>query len=54
MPWNTLIDAETLRTALEGADPPVVLDCGFDLADPAAGERAHAAGHLPQAPYVHL
>ncbi len=54
MPWNTLIDAETLRTALEGADPPVVLDCGFDLADPAAGERAHAAGHLPQAQYVHL
>ena len=34
--------------------PLVLLDCGFDLADPAAGERAHAAGHLPSAVYVHL
>ena len=54
MPWTTLIDARTLQAALEGPDPPVVLDCGFDLADPTAGERAHAAGHLPLAQYAHL
>lgn len=33
---------------------PVLLDCSFDLADPAAGERAYAQGHLPGARYVHL
>jgi len=32
----------------------VVLDCGFDLADPSAGERLHAAGHVPGALHVHL
>jgi thiosulfate/3-mercaptopyruvate sulfurtransferase len=32
----------------------VLLDCGFDLADPTAGERTFAAGHLPGAQYVHL
>lgn len=51
MPHHTLITAEQLR-ALPG--PVLLLDCGFDLADPGAGERAHAAGHLPGALYVHL
>ncbi len=32
----------------------VLLDCGFDLADTGAGERAYAAGHLPGAQYAHL
>ena len=32
----------------------MLLDAGFDLADPSAGERAHAAGHLPGAQYVPL
>lgn len=49
--FTTLITAQQLM-ALQPA--PVLLDCGFDLADPAAGERAHAAGHLPGAQYVHL
>jgi thiosulfate/3-mercaptopyruvate sulfurtransferase len=51
---TTLIDAPALQ-ALLGAHPaPVLLDCGFDLADTAAGERAYAAGHLPGAHYAHL
>ncbi len=49
---TTLIAAAELR-AFAGA-PLVILDCGFDLADPGAGARAHAAGHLPGAVYAHL
>jgi thiosulfate/3-mercaptopyruvate sulfurtransferase len=50
--YTTLIDAADLL-AWRGP-PPVLLDCGFDLADTAAGERAYAAGHLPGAVYAHL
>lgn len=32
----------------------LVCDCSFDLADINAGARAHAAGHLPGAVYLHL
>lgn len=48
---HTLVDAATLR-AWNG--PLVLLDCSFDLGDPGAGERAHAAGHIPGARYAHL
>ncbi len=58
MSYHTLIAATELRalmdTATATAAPLVVLDCGFDLADPDAGEFAHAAGHLPGALYAHL
>ncbi len=55
MPFRTLISAAELQAqrASSAADL-VILDCGFDLADPAAGERAYAAGHLPGALYAHL
>ena len=43
-----------LRALQFAGTPCVLLDCGFDLADPTAGERAHAAGHLAGARYVHL
>jgi thiosulfate/3-mercaptopyruvate sulfurtransferase len=49
-----LITAEQLLALHGSADWPVLLDCGFDLMDTAAGERAHAAGHLPGAVYAHL
>lgn len=49
-----LIDAPTLMTRLAAGEPLVLLDCGFDLADPGAGERAFAAGHLPGAQHAHL
>jgi thiosulfate/3-mercaptopyruvate sulfurtransferase len=51
---KTLIDAHELQARLAGAHPPVVLDCRFDLADPAAGEGAWDSGHLPGARYAHL
>jgi thiosulfate/3-mercaptopyruvate sulfurtransferase len=51
---KTLITATELLAASRGTAPIVVLDCGFDLADPGAGERAWRAGHLPGAHYLHL
>jgi thiosulfate/3-mercaptopyruvate sulfurtransferase len=50
---SPLVDAVSLHTAV-GRDGVVLLDASFDLADPTAGERAWAQGHLPGAQYVHL
>jgi thiosulfate/3-mercaptopyruvate sulfurtransferase len=54
MDARTLIDAPRLLDLQARDEPCVVLDCGFDLADPQAGARAYAGGHLPGAHYVHL
>lgn len=51
MAFETLISATDL---LRIGAPTVVLDCGFDLADPAAGRRAWLQAHLPGAHYAHL
>jgi thiosulfate/3-mercaptopyruvate sulfurtransferase len=52
---HTLISVDALQALLQQQDHPVLLlDLGFDLADPAAGERAYAQGHLPGAHYLHL
>jgi thiosulfate/3-mercaptopyruvate sulfurtransferase len=51
---KTLITATELLAAVRSATPIVLLDCGFDLTDPEAGERAWRAGHLPGAHYLHL
>lgn len=53
MYFETLIDAPTLHRRLAG-QPTVLLDCRYDLSDPAAGQRAFAAGHLPGARHVDL
>lgn len=53
--YTTLILADNLAKRLASApDSVLVFDCGFDLADPAAGERAYAAGHIPGAHHLHL
>lgn len=49
-----VVSAMQLLQWQQQAAPLVFLDCGFDLADAAAGERAYAASHLPGAVYVHL
>ncbi|MDZ5459440.1 sulfurtransferase [Azohydromonas lata] len=54
MPYRTLITVAELQALQREGQPPLLLDCGFDLADPAAGERAYAQGHLPGAHYAHL
>lgn len=55
MSHRTLISADQLQALLLQPDRPILLlDLGFDLNDPAAGERAYALGHLPGAHYLHL
>ena len=54
MPMKTLIAADDLARALAGPHPPRLLDCRFDLGDPAAGRAAWEAGHLPGAVHAHL
>jgi len=49
----TLISPQELLPLYPRADC-VVVDCRFDLMDPAAGRAAWAAGHLPGAHYAHL
>ena len=49
-----LVSPEQLLAALAAGAAPVIIDCSFDLADVASGERAFAAGHLPGAVYAHL
>jgi len=51
---KTLITAADLMARVLDAAPPLLFDCGFDLADTDAGERNWRAGHLPGAQYLHL
>jgi thiosulfate/3-mercaptopyruvate sulfurtransferase len=51
--YTTILDAAALFEHL--GDPAwVIVDCRFDLADTAAGERAYEAAHIPGAVYAHL
>ena len=53
MTYTSLIDTETLASRL--SDPTVaIVDCRFDLKDPAWGEREYAARHVPGAVYASL
>jgi len=49
-----LVSPQQLLAALAAGQAPVIIDCSFDLADVAAGERAFVAGHLPGAVYANL
>ena len=51
--YTTRITAPELH-ALRGAAALRVIDCRFDLADPAHGEAAYRSGHAPGALYAHL
>lgn len=51
---SPLIDAAALANRLAAVEPTVLLDCSFELTDPAAGERQFAESHLPGARYAHL
>jgi thiosulfate/3-mercaptopyruvate sulfurtransferase len=49
-----LVSPEQLSAAIAAGPAPAIIDCSFDLADSAAGERAFEQGHLPGAIYAHL
>ena len=50
---TTLIQAAELQPRV--TDPTwLIVDCRFDLTDPAAGEAAYRHSHLPNAVYAHL
>jgi len=53
MEWTTLVSAEALKEEFESPQLAIV-DCRFDLREPAAGERAFALGHVAGAVYAHL
>jgi thiosulfate/3-mercaptopyruvate sulfurtransferase len=53
--YTTLILAVNLAERLASAPESVlVFDCSFDLANPDAGEKAYAGGHISGAHYLHL
>jgi len=53
MAHTTLISSEELLPHLD--DPRwALIDCRFDLADPAAGQAAYLDEHIPGAVYAHL
>ena len=53
MTFTTLIDTKSLAARL--SDPAIVIvDCRFDLADEAAGQRDYVAQHVPGAVYASL
>jgi thiosulfate/3-mercaptopyruvate sulfurtransferase len=54
MQERTLISVDALRALLRRGERVVLLDCGFDLVNTAAGAHAHAQGHLPGAFHADL
>lgn len=51
--FTTLIDPKSVASHL--TDPTwIVVDCRFDLADPARGEQQYLDAHIPGAVYAHL
>jgi thiosulfate/3-mercaptopyruvate sulfurtransferase len=52
--YRTLIGAPELQSLIDSGAAPVLLDCSFDLVDPAAGAAAYARGHLPGAVHADL
>ena len=49
-----LISAPALRAWMSAGSPLLVMDCRFDLANPAQGEADHLCRHIPGAVYLHL
>lgn len=53
MPYTSFISSQELAKNDQRPDW-VILDCRFNLSDPASAERAYLEAHLPGALYVHL
>lgn len=53
-PFTTLISVDELRELIATGPAPVIVDCGFDLADTDDGEYAWSAVHVAGSFYLHL
>ncbi len=51
---SPLITATELNQLRTTDKPVIVIDCSFDLTNPAAGRESYQQGHLPGACYLHL
>ena len=52
--FTTLISAPQLQALIASGQPLLVMDCSFDLTNPAAGRQQFEATHIPGAVYVDL
>ena len=52
--YTTLISAAQLRQLLDDRQPVLMMDCSFDLMNPAAGRQQFEAAHIPGAVHVDL
>lgn len=52
--FTTLISAAQLQTLMASGQPLLVMDCSFDLSNPAAGRQQFETAHIPGAVYVDL
>ena len=51
---NVLVQVDQVMQWQRAGSPLVLLDCRFELSEPEAGARAHAAGHPPGAIHANL
>lgn len=54
MTFETIVPVAALAQMLESGAAVLVLDCTFDLGDPAGGRAVHAEGHIPGARHFDL
>ncbi|MCJ2181521.1 sulfurtransferase [Novosphingobium sp. 1949] len=54
MTYRTLLSADDLKALIEAEADILILDCGFDLAAPAAGRDTYRIGHVPGARHADL
>ena len=54
MPYDTLMDAATLKSFRPQDALITIIDCRFDLSNPNAGRAAFLGGHIPGAVYADL
>ena len=54
MPSPLISALELNQLRASGTRQVVVIDCSFDLANPAAGREMYQQGHVPGAFYLHL
>src|SRR5437868_10051489 len=52
--YTTLISVDELKALQAGVAPLMLVDCSFDLLNPAAGQEQYRQTHIPGAVYANL